>query len=116
LAVSTLLGCEGAAARPHPVSPRERTAAHAETPGAPDHRAQSVSPGPLVLADLDVLQARADRLVAGRLLALDAAAAAPDACVVGVAAVTFRRDEVTARCRARPVVAVAALAPRGATP
>jgi hypothetical protein len=66
-------------------------------------RGATTSPAAAKLLDqLDALQARADRLLARRVLPFDAAAAAQDACLDGVGSVSFRGDEVVVRCRQTP--------------
>jgi hypothetical protein len=67
------------------------------------------SPAQDLLADLDALAARVERLDGRRMLARDAAAFAPEACLTGVASVTFRGSEVLARCRPAPRIPVAPL-------
>lgn len=55
-----------------------------------------------LLADLDALQARAERLLAQRMLAADGARALADACLSGVASVRVAPGEVRGGCRALP--------------
>lgn len=89
----TLAGC--ARSEPAPV---------AGTPPPPAGAAPSSDPLADLVAELDALQVRAERLAADR-FALHAAAVCVDSCLAGVESVRFEPGRLACRCR-RPNIGV----------
>jgi hypothetical protein len=85
-----------------------------DTPPAPSSPLLSQDPArtPSLLAQLDELAARSDRLLARRMLAEDGARALAVACLTGVASVSVTDSEVKGRCKPSPNVGTSRLPER----